>query len=224
MKFHALWLSFLLCVPIVGIADVLAGWDVAGVKLNDGSHTAPYVLVANTSAVHVVTAVISLSSNVNPTTSVDQYGFKISGVNETNSLAGAIEAGHYIEITVAAAKNHVLSLTSLEMNGESTSTGCDEVAVFSSIDGFAGGAEIASVADVADGAGGFDTDDTGFGGPIDLSDTKYGSLKSITIRIYGWNSTDGAGITRLRNLSGFDLTVNGTVEYDPPEGGVMTIR
>jgi hypothetical protein len=52
-----------------------------------------------------------------------------------------------------------------------------------------------------------------------LSDAQYQDLTSITFRIYGWNST-GTASAGIRDLTGDDLIVKGTVEAIP-EPAVM---
>jgi len=222
MKWLIVFCVSLACV-LVSEAAPVAAWDMNGVDLDDGSHVSPYVIDANQITSHVAVAQISLSTNVNPTMTVNQYGFKISGVDEQTTLAGAILAGHYIEITLTASSTHRLNLTSLEMNGQASATGCDDFAVLSSVDGFTDSAVIASVTGKAGVTGGFDTDGSGFGAPIDLSAPKYSGLPSITIRLYGWNSTGGSGVTYIRALVGNDLIVNGTVE-ELPSGTIMMLR
>jgi len=95
------------------------------------------------------------------------------------------------------------------MKGEATGSGCTNVVLMTSIDGFTAGNEIAA-AHPANKTGGFDTDAEGFGGPIDLSAAKYQGLTgTVAFRIYGWNSASGTGETRIRSLAGDDLVVFG---------------
>lgn len=207
-------------------AVVLAGWDVSGVDLDaagasgiDGNSTSsPYIFTAGTLAPGVSDAKLTLSSTVTSSTSANQYGFKIPGASSTTTLSGAVAAEHYLQFTLTASGGSFLNLTSLEMNGEASSTGANDVAVFTSIDGFIAGSQIASVTGVAGATGGFDTDASGFGAPINLTDAKYQGLSSIIFRIYGYNSTSGAGVTNFRNLSGNDLIINGTVVPEPSTG------
>jgi hypothetical protein len=100
------------------------------------------------------------------------------------------------------------------MNGESTGTGAANVAIMSNVAGFTPGNEIASVSS-ANTTGGFDTDSSGFGSSITLSGSNYANLSSIIFRIYGWNSTSGSGATYIRNLTGNDLVISGTVTAVP---------
>ncbi len=194
---------------------VLAGWDVAGVDLDQEggvlSNAPPYTFFATTSDVSHVQAWLALGAGVNPSTSADQYGFKISSGAQTNTLAGAIALDHYLEFSISVDDGYRLNLASIEMTGGGSGTGCSNVVLMSSVDGFSAEAEIAS-AFPANSEGGLDTDESGFGGPIDLSAPVYQGLTgTVAFRLYGWNSTSGAGSTRIRNLSGEDLILGGEV-------------
>jgi hypothetical protein len=171
----------------------------------------PYTFFATTSETGRVVAKLTLGDGVNPSTSPNEYGFKISSTDATNSLAGAIAKNHFIQVSVEIAEGCSLDLQSLEIKGQSSSLGCSNIVLMTSIDGFGAGQEIAS-AFPANKTGGFDTDESGFGAPIDLSAPRYQNLEgTIVFRLYGWNSTSGSSATYIRNLVGDDLVVNGTI-------------
>lgn len=204
-------------------ADVVAGWDASGVDVNDGvgleTNIAPYTFMATSSETGRVSAQLTLGDGVSPSTSANQYGFKIASSDGTNSLTGAIAGNHYMEFSLVITNGYQLNLDFIEMNGQATSSGCSNVVLMSSIDGFISGQEIAA-SSPANVTGGFDTDASGFGGPIDLSDAKYRNLTgTVSFRLYGWNSTSGSGATYLRNLGGDDLVVHGTI-IELPSGVV----
>lgn len=211
--------SFLLLpfACLTSYAQVLVGWDISSVDMDAGILTAPsYSLSAGTTASNVSGA-LTISSSVNPTTSVAQYGFKVSGgdTGASASLATAISDGNYFEFTLTAASGFELTVTSIDMYGAASSSGADNVALLSSVDGFTDADAIATVSNVAGVTGGFDTDSSGFGDSITLSGMQYEGVGSISFRIYGWNISTGSGITHLRNLSGNDLEVFGTVSAVP---------
>ncbi|MBL7076601.1 MAG: hypothetical protein ISS31_03925 [Kiritimatiellae bacterium] len=210
-------------LPALASADIVAGWEVTGIDLDD-NYSAPYTIGADTTATHVLSAEISLPYSVVRSTSTNKYGFKISGGSEQTTLGGAITAGHYIEVTMTAVDLYGFNLSSLEINGEATGDGCNDLAVLSSVDGFSSDKVIASVTGVAGATGGWDTDASGFGAPIALSDSKYTELEDVTFRFYGWNSSSGTGSTRIRSLLGYDIVFNGTVEKIPRRGAIMIIR
>ena len=210
-----IWCLFLIgCVGVVQGA-VLAGWDVEGMDVASGvgilTNVPPYAFSATTSEVSCVDAFLLLGDGVNPSTSADVYGFKISTEDQTNSLKGAIAAHHYIEFSLSVDDGYLLNLHSIEMVGEGTAGSCSNVVLMSSVGGFELGQEMAS-ATAANQRGGFDTDSSGFGGPIDLSAEQFQNLGGcVTFRLYGWGSSSGNSTTRIRNLTGDDLVVYGEV-------------
>jgi hypothetical protein len=199
----------LLTLPAMAPAAPIAAWEVTGIKLSD--HEPPYLVAAHTSDTHLAAASLTLSASVNPSTYSNQYGFKISASASNASLEEAIADAHYLALTLTATDNHAMDLASLEMYGMSTATGCDKVALLSSVDGFSVSNVIAALSGIADKAGGLDTDESGFGGPIDLAAPQYSNLKSIEFRLYGWDSSHPNGSTALRDHSGFELVVHGRV-------------
>ena len=73
----------------------LASWDVANVELDDDPSgiddspaSAPYTFSGVLGA-NIATGELTLSSAVNRSTTLGQYGFKISGGSEESTLAGA---------------------------------------------------------------------------------------------------------------------------------------
>lgn len=198
-------------------AAVVAGWDVAGVDLDDGigveTNIPPFSFNCTISETGNVSAKLVLGDGVNPTTYGDRYGFKISGSDQTNSLAGAIAKNHYMEFSIKVDDGYELNLGSIKMKGQASGTGCSNVVLMSSIDGFVAGNEIAA-AHPANKTGGFDTDADGFGGPIDLTAARYQGLTgTVAFRIYGWDSTSGVGETHIRTFASVsdDLVVFGEV-------------
>ncbi len=196
-------------------AAVVAGWDVSGVDLDDGigvtTNLSPFIFQATTSETGYVQAQLSLGSGVIPSTSANQYGFKIPSASQTNSLAGAIALNQYIELSIEIEAEKALNLSSIEMKGEGSGTACSNVVVMTSINGFIPGQEISSSTN-ANSNGGLDTDDSGFGAPIDLSGAQYQNLTgTLSFRLYGWNSTSGSGTTRIRNLMGDDFEMLGEI-------------
>lgn len=196
-------------------AEVVAGWDVEGVNVDDGigieTNLSPFIFQATTSETAYVQAQLSLGSGVNPSTTTDQYGFKISVINQTNTLSGAISLNQYIDISILIDEGKALNLSSIEMKGGGSSTACSNVAFMTSIDGFVSGQEIATTS-VANENFGMDTDSSGFGSPIDLSASKYQNLTgSVSFRLYGWDSISASGANRIRNLAGDDLVIYGEV-------------
>ncbi len=197
-------------------ADLLAGWEVTGVDAADLTGGAPYLWAATDGEPSGIQAWLSLGSGVNPSTSANQYGFKVSIGDTQSTLAGAIAAHHYIEINLVAEAGYELDLLSLTINGESSGVGADNIAVLSSVDGYADGLDLAQLSELQDVTGGWDTDESGWGGPFSFSgNTNYQGLSAASFRIYGWNTSSGSGVSYLRNLSGNDVEVTGTLRAVP---------
>ncbi|VGO12134.1 hypothetical protein PDESU_00685 [Pontiella desulfatans] len=212
----------LVLLPMAGVADQLVAWNVDGIDVEAGLIPGDsYGLGATTPHVSgKISGMLSLGGGVNPSTTAGQYGFKVSEANEQTTLSGAIAENHYIQFTLVADSGYRFDLFSIDLNGESTGSGCDNVAILSSVDGFSDADAMMELANRQGVTGGFDTDGSGWGSPIDLTASGYQDLSTVTFRIYGWNSTSGSGVTYIRNLSGDDLVVNGTLKAIP-EPAVM---
>lgn len=212
---------FIVCMLMVSgslsgaSAAIVAGWDVAGIDLDDGigieTNLSPFTFQATTSETGYVQSQLGLGSGVIPSTAGSRYGFKIPLASQTNTLSGSISLNQYIDIALVIEEGKALNLSSIEMKGGGSGTACSNVAFMTSIDGFVAGQEIATTS-VANESAGMDTDASGFGAPIDLSATKYQNLTgTVSFRLYGWNSTSGSGTTRIRDLTGLDLELFGEV-------------
>ncbi len=203
--------------PMMVFADVLVAWDVNGVDVADGTgvdnSAFPYTKTATTLRTNVSEGTLALGFDA-PSGVNDMYGFKFSASTHQDSLAGAISNDHYIQFTLAAEVGYRFDLSSIEMNGQSGTSGPDDIALMSNVDGYNAGDEMASLTGRQGLAGGWDTELGGWGGRIDLSDPQYQDLTTVTFRIYGWNST-GTASGGIRGLTGDDLVVNGTIEAIP---------
>ncbi|MEE9367560.1 MAG: hypothetical protein V3V05_01725 [Pontiella sp.] len=195
------------------MADILAAWDVNGVDVEAGATSFPYTMNATTNGINISGGELSLGFDV-PSEAANMYGFKFSAATHQTSLADAVANNHYIQFTVTAETGYRFDLTSIEMNGQSGTSGPDDIALMSGVAGFTAGNEITSLTGRQGITGGWDTDTSGWGEAISLIDMQYQNLTSATFRIYGWNST-GTASSGIRNLSGNDLIINGTVETVP---------
>ncbi len=219
MKYKVIAGLVMLCMACSVQGTIIAGWDVDGVVVAEGQGIdeaeKPYTFRAGTVAENIVEAKMTLGSGLEPSTATSQYGFKIT--EPQDSLSNAIEADHYLQVEVTVADGYVLNLESLEMKGRSTGTGCDNVAWLFCRKGFEEGKEVVALdGRRAAGGGGLDTAAPGFGGPVDLGAEEFQGLTgTIVFRLYGWNSGGRTGVTNIRNLSGDDLVLRGSVNEAP---------
>jgi hypothetical protein len=218
LNIHRILLALLLpTAASIGLAQTLISWDVSGIEAD--TLTAPYTVAGTNLATGISGGSLSLGSGTNPTTSAAQYGFKISSSNAQTTLAGAISQNHYMQWTVTADSGFNFTVTSLDILGQSSGTGADNVALFSSVEGFTDGDQIKEVSSIQDVTGGFDSDASGFGSVTFTGMAAYQNISSITFRIYGWNTSNSssAGTTRIRNLGELDpdLLVLGTATAVP---------
>jgi len=193
----------------------LASWDVNGVVVADGigidESSSPYSFTSPSRATHITDAKLTLSASVNPTTSASQYGCKVSVFPTT--LSTAIAAGHYIQVSITVESGYSIDFSDIVMKGQTSGTGWDDVAFMSEIAGYTDVNALQEIGSIQDVTGGFDTDASGWGSPIDLSSIGYqGVTGTTTFRIYGWNATSGAGTNYIRSLTGDDFIINGEVK------------
>lgn len=199
----------------------LVGWDVNGLEvataLSSGDN---YAFGATSTALNVESTNLTLGSGLIPSETAGQYGFKVPEIEETTSLAGAISAGHFFQFDVQASPGYLLDLTKLEMNGQSSGTGANEVALLASTDNFLTSSTLGSLTGISGNTGGFDTDGSGFGS-IDLS--SFTGVDAMSFRLYGWGTTSEDGITYVRNLTGDDLVIEGSVAPIPEVTSSLTL-
>lgn len=220
---YRVWAVLLFVAPFSS-ADILAAWDMAGVDIESGlgvdNPLFPYTKKASIQGVNIKEGTLTLGADL-PSTTADMYGFKFSLATHQTSLAGALENDDYIQFALTAEEGYRFDLLSIKMNGQSGTSGPDDIALLSNVDGFSVGNEIATRTGRQGVTGGWDTDASGWGGLIDLLDPQYQNLITVTFRLYGWNSS-GTASAGIRNLSGNDLMINGTVE-SIPEPAVLGI-
>lgn len=214
ITFATIFLSLVFVSTNAAHGELITGWDIAGVDVNDDYGPPPFRFDATVSHANA-SGQLTLGAGVNPSTTANQYGFKVSGANSQNSLAGAIANDHFLQFAISVDSGYEMDLSSLKIRGQSSNTGSSDIVLMTSVDGFTDGDEIASVSGKNGMTGGFDTDSSGFGDLIDLTGGQYQGLTgTITFRIYGYGSTSGAGITYLRNLTqggAEDLVLDGEI-------------
>jgi hypothetical protein len=198
-------------------ADVLIGWDVSGVDVEAGVGVSGvdsgYALLPATKASNVQGGALTLGFNA-PSALSDVYGVKYNADLHQTTLADAIDNNHYIQFNLTALSGYRFDLVSIEMSGASGSSGPDSVALMASVLGFSAGEELGTLTGRQGVGGGWDTDASGWGDSIDLSAAEFENVTDVTFRLYTWGST-GTASSGIRNLSGNDLVINGTVEAIP---------
>ncbi|WP_372809104.1 putative glycoside hydrolase, partial [Pontiella sp.] len=140
-----------------------------------------------------------LDAEGNPFGTTNKFAFGGSGadfgfdaVNDTNDLSGAIQGNDYLEFTLTPNAGYKLNLESLTFRTfvQSVVNSAERWALFSSIDGYAGGAELATGQTTDVGTWNGDSNNIG----IDLSDARFQDVdEAVTFRLYvygGGESTD----------------------------------
>lgn len=218
---------YLLCVSLTSLcaisqADVLVGYDF---ETTDGYATLEAsVLGDHVSASNFKTGVgLTVSFNLDsaPADGVDAEGnafavgppvalggtssqLAFDDMDDADDLTAAILANDYLEFTVNAANGYSLNLESLSFRTyvEQLINSAERWALFSSVDGYAGGSEIATGQTTAAGSW------TGTSNNIvvDLSAAKFQAQGSVSFRLYIYGGDAEANSTTL-----FDkVVVNGS--------------
>lgn len=187
---------FLLLLSILSPAasGQLVAWNVNGID----AETDPSL--SGVLGPNIAFGELTLGSGVSPSGTANTFGG--SNFNQT-SLAAAITQNDYLAFTVAPAAGHTFSVSSITINPGLSSATDFNIALFSS-------------------AGGYEVDDIlwsySFNATlpsaqmITLSDfPELQDLASETeFRLYGWRGTAGTSTFRIRDLSGYDLVINGS--------------
>ncbi|WP_372808849.1 hypothetical protein, partial [Pontiella sp.] len=187
--------TFGICLLLVGAAQavILAGYDF-DTGLGDGEDVS--TPEANVQGINVTasdfTTGIGLSARYdltyapadgldaegNPFGTKNKFAFGGSGadfgfdaVNDTNDLSGAIQGNDYLEFTLTPNAGYKVNLESLTFRTfvQSLVNSAERWALFSSIDGYAGGAELATGQTTDVGTWNGDSNNIG----IDLSDARF---------------------------------------------------
>jgi hypothetical protein len=189
-----------LALTVSANADLLAGWELTGINAS-----ANPVFTNTTAGANIDSAstVLRLGSGVTASGTANTFGGTSWGATD---YAGAAAADEYISWFVQADAGFALSVTNIRFDFERTSTGISNWVVQSSFDGFT--ANLFASNDMNN-----LTVSPSFG--VSLAGSN-----SVEFRLYGWNAGGGAGVARLRTLTGEDLEIQGTVI---PEPGTMAM-
>jgi hypothetical protein len=194
----------LACLAALLIGPVhaqIVAWDVSGVNASANNP-----LAAGTLNSLLASATLSLGGGVTASATSNTFGG--TGFNQT-SFASAISADDYLSFTLTPAATTDLSLSSVSMLlGVATAVTNFNVALASSVTGFTTSDAIwtfsfatASPAVQTVSLSGV-TALQNLGGPVEF-------------RVYGWRDTTGTTTFRIRDNSGSDLSLAGTVSAVP---------
>lgn len=179
----------------------LASWDVNGA---DASVTNP--LAATVLSTDIASATLALGSGVTASASNDTFGG--SAFNST-SLDSAVLNADYLSFTITPSAGFKLSISSISFNtGVATAVTNFNASLLSSSTGFTSSDSLYSYS--------FSTT-TPAAQSVTLSGIPalQNVANSIEFRLYGYRDSAGMSTYRIRNLSGSDLIINGTVTAIP---------
>jgi len=202
MKALAIAMLFLLSITLCPRAQAqIVAWEISGT-----SAAASNPMAATFLASGLASAQLALGSGVNASAAADTFG--ASGFNAT-SLAAAIAANQYLSITFTPAAGQALSLTSLSLQTSvSTAVSSFHAALLSSVTGFTAGDSLHTYA-FSTAAAPLQT--ATLSGESDLQ----GLTTATEFRLYGWRDATGTSTFRFRSLSGYDVSIAGTVSAVP---------
>lgn len=179
----------------------LAVWEVAG--------TSAFIsnpLPATTVGVNINSASLALGGGLIASSSADTFG----GSNfDATSLSSAISNGDYISITITPASGYKLSISSIGFNsGVSTATTNFNVSLLSNATGLTATDALHTYSFSSASAPAQSI-------TLTSSQALQNYSSTIEFRLYGWRDASGTSTFRIRNLSGSDLVINGTVNAIP---------
>lgn len=179
----------------------IVAWEISGTNAG-----ASNPLAAATLASGLASANLALGSGVTASSAADTFG--ASGFNST-SLAAAIAANQYLSLTLTPAAGHALDLTSISLlTGVSTAVTDFHGALLSSATGFTAADALHTYA--------FGTASAPLQTATLSGETALQDLSTATeFRLYGWRDTTGTSTFRFRSLTGYDVSITGTVSAVP---------
>lgn len=195
--------TLLSCSVNSASAQQLASWEVTSV---DAGATNP--LNATTLGDNIASAYLTLGSGVSASGTADTFGG--TGFNQT-SLADAISAGDYISFSLTPDTGSTMRLSSISFNsGVGSAITNFHGSLLSSATGFTA---LNSLHNYSFSTAGAPTQVVTLSGVSELQNV----TSAIEFRLYGFRGLDGTSTFRIRNLSGDDLIIQGTVTAPVPE-------
>lgn len=179
----------------VAQADLLVGWDFAGISgITAGSVTSN---VADADMDDTSTMLISRGSGLTPASN--------SGGYAANNWSTPFDATDYYEFNAIADDGYIFDVTNVTLNIRRSSTGPSNFVIRSSADNFT--SDLDTFVAVANG---------GYVAPVSVS-----AQTNVTFRLYGYDASGAAGSMNLGG-AGNDLVIQGTISV-VPEPGTLAI-
>jgi hypothetical protein len=148
------------------------------------------------------TSTLQVGPGVTPASNLNRLGGN-GWFDGAGDLASSIAADNYIEFTVSPTSGNMFSATSFDFTWQRSGTGPTDLALRSSLDGFATNLGTANI-------GG-----TGFT-PVSMALSLTNITTAVTFRLYGYNATSAAGTAGFdTDTNAINVTLNGTAAAIP---------
>jgi len=183
-----------LAIASIGYADLVATWDFDGFAGGEAS-------AAGTMLGNMDGSTLTRGAGLNTAGNGNRFNAVSFSTADGGSLANALTVGDYFTFSLDASTSYAFSLDSLVINVQSSGSGPQSWALFSSVDGFAAAGD--ALNDWS--AVGNSTQTATLSGVTGLQDVE----GSIEFRVYGYGATSSSGSGGFEG-AGNDITVNGT--------------
>lgn len=200
---HLVGVVLICCLASATYADLLAAWEVTGVTASAVPVFTNTYTAANIDSNQTY---LTLGSGITASTAASTF----QGSTWTAaSYADAVSSNDYISWFIVAESGYQFTVTNIAFNFVRSSTGGSNMVVQSSFDTFS--SDLFTSNNIGN---------TTFAPSITISTIT--DTDSIEFRMYAWSASGTTGTDGIRNLSGNDLIVQGTIAAIP-EPGTMTM-
>jgi len=197
-----------LAVASIGYADLVATWDFNGFAGGEAS-------AAGTMLGNMDGSTLTRGAGLNTAGNGNRFNAVSFSTADGGSLANALTTDDYFTFSLLASSGYEFSLDSLVINVQSSGSGPQSWALFSSVGGFAAAGD--AISDWS--AVGNSTQTSTLSGVSGLQDVS----STIEFRVYGYGATSSSGSGGFEG-TGNDITVNGTVAASAvPEPATMSL-
>ena len=200
---HLMCVLLVVCLASLSYGDLLAGWNVLGFNASTTPVFTNTYAAANISSNQTV---LALGAGINASSAGDTF----QGSTWTaSSYANAVSSNDYISWFIVAEAGYQFTVTNVSFNFQRSGTGGSNMVVQSSYDTFS--SDLFTSNNIGN---------TTFAPSITISTIT--DTDSVEFRMYAWSAGGTTGTDGIRNLSGNDLIVQGTIAAIP-EPGTMTM-